>query len=149
MKLNFKISDFCISDADIPKDVANKILKFHLMPLQAVRDKLNEFAYDTKIIKVWASQKSCYRHYAWELARGRSGKSQHCFLNDSKGATDVTCTNFARNKDKLLEVLISETEYTRFAIYDGFIHCDYKEQSGKKQLFHSTNSSKWNFIKHV
>lgn len=110
-----KISDFNISGKPIPEDVADKIEMYHLHPLRMVDACMP--------VKVWVSAKSGYRSRAWELEHGRSGNSQHCFYG--KGATDVTCENFKENKDELLKVLIEETEYTRFAVYSSFIHCDY------------------------
>jgi hypothetical protein len=62
----------------------------------------------------------------------------------------VTCSNFQMHKDKLLELIIKHTSYTRMAVYKGFIHCDYKPTSdGKRQLFKSDKNSRWEFIKNV
>jgi len=140
MKLNFKISEFVIKGAIIPSDVADKILKFHILPMQRVRDEL--------AIPISASQRSGYRPVSWELSRGRSGNSQHTFKG--MGAVDWTCSNFAQKKGLFLELIIQYTSYTRIAVYDGFIHCDYKPTSdGKRQLFESGSDSRWKFIKNV
>ena len=132
--MNFNISDFNISGEPIPEDVSDKILKWHIIPMQRVRNVLG--------IAIWASQKSGYRSLSWEKSKGRSGNSQHCFRG--KGATDWTCRNFSDNKDKLLEAIIKETDYTRIAIYNSFIHCDYKEtDSNSRELYTSDSKSSW------
>jgi len=138
--MNFKISEFVIGDSLLPKKVADKILLYHLLPLQKVRDEIG--------IPVYPSQNSCYRPVSWEKARGRSGNSQHTFKG--MGACDVTCSNFQMHKDKLLDLIIKYTSYTRMAVYKGFIHCDYKPTSdGKRQLFESGGDSRWKFIKNI
>jgi len=132
--MNFNISDFNISGEPIPEDITDKILKWHIIPMQRVRNVLG-FA-------IWASQKSGYRSLSWEKSRGRTGNSQHVFRG--KGACDWTCRNFADNKDKLLEAIIKETDYTRIAIYNSFIHCDYKEtDSNSRELYKSDAKSSW------
>jgi len=111
----FKLSDFNISGNPIPEDVADKILLYHILPLNKVRAHLG--------IPVWPSAKSGYRSLSWERSKGRSGNSQHVFKG--KGATDVTCEDFDENKGALLDALIKLTDYTRFCMYDSFIHVDY------------------------
>jgi len=140
MKLNFNISDFNISGNSIPETIADRILKWHILPMQSVRNNLG-FA-------IWASQKSGYRSKSWELSKGRSGNSQHCFID--KGAVDWTCLNFQANKGKLLKQIIQETSYTRLAVYNSFIHCDYKQTaSGQRELYTSTSQSVWTFNKFI
>ncbi len=140
MKLNFSISEFNISGEAIPEDVADKILKWHVQPMQDVRDSLKQ--------AVWPSQESGYRSVKWEKSKGRSGNSQHTFKG--KGAVDWTCKDFSTNKDRFLELIIKHTDYTRIAVYNSFIHCDYKHTSdGQRQLFTSTPDSKWEFVKNV
>ncbi|MGB2525707.1 hypothetical protein [Flagellimonas sp. SN16] len=126
-----KISDFNISGKDIPQDVADKILDYHLRPLERVQECVS--------FKISVSQKSGYRPRWWELNKGRSGNSQHCFYG--KGATDVTCDDFKTNKDALLGVLISETEYTRICEYETFYHVDYA-LSDERWMFKNVNG-KW------
>lgn len=135
MGSSLKISDFCIVQEPTPLDVVDKIEEFHLHPLRMV-DACCDF-------KVMVSANSGYRPRKYELSKGRSGNSQHCFYG--KGAVDVTCEDFKENKDKLLEVLIEETEYTRFAIYNTFIHCDYAHQVENRWVF----NSRWERIKEV
>jgi len=130
-----RISDFCIVDKPTPLDVIDKIEEFHLQPLRMVNACAD--------FNVFVSANSGYRPRAYELSKGRKGNSQHCFYG--KGAVDVTCEDFKENKDKLLEVLIEETEYTRFAIYNTFIHVDYAHQVENRWVF----NSRWERIREV
>lgn len=137
MDINFKISEFNISGKNIPEDVADKILKYHISPMIEVRNEMN--------VPIWASQKSGYRSVSWEKSRGRSGNSQHTFKG--KGATDWTCEDFSNLKYDLLKSIITNTSYTRIAIYNTFIHCDYKNtNSGERELFKSDSSSRWELV---
>lgn len=140
MKLNFNISEFNISGEDIPQKVADKILHKHILPMQPVREELG--------IPLFPSLKSAYRSIWWEKTHGRSGSSQHTFIED--GATDWTCQDFENNWEKLLASMIKHTKYTRFAIYDGFIHADYKPtKSGKREVYTSNSKSQWKFKKFI
>lgn len=140
MKLNFTISEFNISGKPIPEDVADKILKWHIQPMQRVRDKFKD--------AIWPSLKSGYRSVQWEKKNGRSGNSQHTFKG--KGAVDWTCQNFSSKKDKLLKLIIEETDYTRIAVYNSFIHCDYKvTNSMRRELYDSDSSSNWTLNKYI
>jgi hypothetical protein len=139
-KLNFKISEFNISGKPIPQDIADKILEYHILPMQSAREELG--------YSMTASKKSGYRSREWELAHKRNGTSQHCFIG--KGAVDWTCEDFKDNKNDFLEAIIKHTSYIRMAVYSGFIHCDYKETEGnKRQVFSSTAKSVWTFIRFV
>ena len=124
----FKLSEFNISGQAIPEDVADKIYLYHIIPGNRVRDKLG--------LPMWPSENSGYRPRWWELHRGRSSDSQHVFK--AKGAVDWNCKDFHQNHWLLLKFLIEETEYTRFAIYPTFIHCDYAIQ-GERWVF----NDKW------
>lgn len=131
MKNYFTISELCISDNPLPLHVADKLLQYHIIPMNVVRDKIG--------MPIYASQNSGYRPYEWEIKRGRSGKSQHTFKG--KGAVDWTADNL-----KLLFVKIFQyTNYTRIAVYpDGegsFLHCDHA--ASERQLFLSNSSSNW------
>lgn len=140
MKVYFSISELCITGDTVPLSIADKLLKYHITPMNRVRHELG--------LPVMASQNSGYRPKEWELDHGRSGGSQHTFIE--KGAIDWTCEDFRDYKDELLELIIEHTDYTRMAVYNGFIHCDYKPTStGKRQLFTSDASSKWTFVKNV
>jgi hypothetical protein len=140
MKLNFTVSEFNISGEPIPEDVADKILKWHILPMQRVRDKFND--------AIWPSLESGYRSVEWEEKHGRNGNSQHTFK--TKGAVDWTCQKFPERKNELLKLIIEETDYTRIAVYNTFIHCDYKvTNSMRRELYSSDNSSNWKFEKYV
>lgn len=145
MNLHFTISEFNISGEHIPEEVADKILEHHIVPMVVVREQMGE--------AVWPSLKSGYRPFWWEKKYGRSGKSQHCFGEQesgefdpgAKGAVDWT----ADDLDRLEELIMELTPYTRIARYKNFIHCDYKAQDGKRYYFKSGDDSKWQFIKHL
>lgn len=140
MKLNFKISEFNISGEPIPEDIADKILKHHIQPMQDSRIELG-FA-------IFPSLKSGYRSKEWEKIHDRSGTSQHVFTG--KGATDWTCKSFKERKEELLESIIKNTKYTRIAIYNTFIHCDYKKTpSGKREIYTSNSKSGWTLLKTI
>ena len=132
----FKFEEFIITGEPIPVNVATKIMIHHIIPAVAVREALG--------LPIWPSLKSCFRPYQWEIKQKRSGDSQHCFgqkkdgtfNEESKGACDWTCKDFPTNKDKLLQALIDNTEYTRLAVYPTFIHGDYaKTKSGSREVF--------------
>lgn len=133
MNLNFNISEFCITDDPIEQNIANMILKWHILEIQKVRDYLDR--------PVLVSRNSGYRPYQYELIKGRSGNSQHTFKeihNHGVGAADYTLT-FKGNKEEelqeLFEAIRDYTNYKRIAIYPDkfFIHCDYA--SNQRQLF--------------
>jgi len=127
----FKISDFNISGQPIPEDVADKILLYHILPLNQVRKAMG-FA-------IWPSQKSGYRPLWWEKKQGRNGNSQHVFRG--KGAVDITCSDFEAHKWTLVKALADHTEYTRISLYSTFIHCDY---AGLDRVVYSENwTEKW------
>lgn len=140
MRLNFKISEFNISGKSIPEKVADKILKWHILPMQKVRVKFGA--------SIWPSQESGYRSVSWEISHKRNGNSQHTFKG--KGAVDWTCSDFKNKKQKLLHLIIEQTNYTRIAVYGSFIHCDYKiTSSGRRELFSSGFDSKWKFERFI
>lgn len=146
MKLNFTLSEFCLDAKKVPVLVADKLLKYHILPMQPIRNRLN--------LSITASQKSGYRSRAHELNRGRSGNSQHTFgekadgsfSDNAKGAVDWTCSDL----DALEFELINNSNYTRIARYKNFIHCDYKAtRSGKRELYSSDSKSNWTFKKFI
>jgi hypothetical protein len=154
MEVYFSISELCITGDTVPLPVADKLLKYHIIPMNAVREALGV------PVHCRTSEGLCsgYRPFAWEIENGRSGRSQHTFGEGedgsfdvhAKGAIDWRCQDFSANKDTLLDLIIEHTNYTRIAVYESFIHCDYKPTvGGKRQLFTSTASSKWTFVKHV
>ena len=138
--LNFSISDFVIDGQPVPVAIADKILMYHILPLQGLRNALGK--------AVWPSMKSGYRSQEWEKKHGRSGNSQHCFKG--KGAVDLT---WVGDPDVLLEALIEHTNYTRMAVYyqnhTKFIHCDYKATDGKRYVYKSTPQSRWTLLRTI
>ena len=118
MELNFSISEFIIEpEIDIPQEIADKILKYHIIPLQGIRDILKS--------PMTISERSGYRSLDYELSRGRSGDSEHCYRG--KGACDVTVSG-AENL-RVLGLLLLCSPYTRICFYPGdkFYHLDYKQ----------------------
>tara|TARA_R110002167_G_scaffold190638_1_gene392919 strand:+ start:1554 stop:1955 length:402 start_codon:yes stop_codon:yes gene_type:complete len=133
-------------------------MEYHILPMQDVADAMT--------VCVLPSENSGYRSYKWEKSKKRSGTSQHCYGQDedglfdinAKGATDWTCDDFPHHKDDLLAKMIEHSEYTRFAVYASFIHADYKNTRGTRQLFHygkvwnegkEKDEWKWIFDKNV
>jgi hypothetical protein len=150
MALYYKISDFNISSMDIPELISDKILQHHIIPMSFVQSKAP--------FHIYPSARSGFRPYVWEIARGRSGKSQHTFgqkksgviYENELGAVDWTCEDFLDNKDCLLDLIIKETNYLRISVYNSFIHCDYKNtHKNKRLLFKADTKGKWKFIRFI
>ena len=139
MENYFKISELCIDkNKEVPQDIADKVLLYHIVPMNKVRQELDE--------AIFCSQKSGWRPKEWELSRGRSGNSEHTFIK--KGAVDWTIGGVDKhevdgNFEGLFKMILEHTNYTRIAVYPSarFIHCDYA--STYRKLFLSTNASKW------
>jgi len=139
MENYFTISELCIDKSkDVPQDIADKILLHHILVMNPVREQLGE--------PIYVSLHSGWRPYEWEIARGRSGGSQHVFIK--KGAVDWTIGGVEKhetdgNFEDLFKLIVDLTPYTRIAVYPDarFIHCDYKGHH--KQLFLSNNASNW------
>jgi hypothetical protein len=127
-----KIESYDIANGGFPKDVEKKVRICHMMPLMIVDDLLK-----MKNIQIEISLRSSYRSLAWEKRKGRSGSSEHSFKG--LGAVDLTCNDFAKNKDTLLDALKKTTDYTRLAVYNSFIHCDYKNDYDERIVY----DSKW------
>lgn len=142
---HFKLSEFCITNDPIPQEIADKILLFHIVPMNKVREELDD------AIKV--SKKSGWRPKQYELDKGRSGRSEHTFLPsakdpDGRGAADYT----ANRIDDLLELIIKKTDYTRICYYPNnkFIHCDYGFEERGRRLFKAQSpSASWEFVRNV
>ena len=143
MKNYFSMSELCIDKtALIPQDVADKILKHHILVMNPVREALGE--------PIYVSQHSGWRPYEWEIARRRSGGSQHVFGENSLGAVDWTIGGVDKLEmdgdfEGLFKSIVLLTPYKRIAVYpqdEGcFIHCDYK--GNDKKLFLSDSRSNW------
>lgn len=136
----FSLSEFLITKPKtIDVGIADKLMNYHIIPMLPVREELD--------ISMTASQRSGYRPRWWEKKRGRSGNSQHVFIG--LGAVDWTCKNFKENKDKFLELILKHTDYSRIAIYDGFLHCDHRKTSnGKTAIYKSNSKSEWEFLRY-
>ena len=64
------------------------------------------------------------------------------------GATDWTCFEFKKNKDRFLKSIIKRTNYTRIVVYDNFYHCDYHPtESGRREIHTSNAASDWKFLR--
>ena len=134
MELNFTIQEFCILEGDIPQVIADKILKYHILPLQASRNRINR--------AISVSHKAGYRPVFYEIQKGRSGGSEHCFKEDSKGGVDLV------HIDELLEDLKANSQYTRICYYknNGFIHCDYASPTSNRRYYECDSlTSAWKF----
>lgn len=120
---HFKLAEFYKEEFTPTPEIIDKI-RYHIAILNPVRDNLGD--------KVIISQHSGWRPELYELSKGRSGRSEHCFKGP--GAVDVTCT--PRLLPKLLKLLI-KSQYTRICYYPtkGFIHCDLKFEPINKQTF--------------
>lgn len=144
-KIYFTTEEVCIVDSPIPQDIATRLWMFHILPMSRVRERYGA--------PIYASERSVYRPRAYEISKGRSGDSQHTFLGDltkgeGKGAGDWT----GHNIDRLLRLIIEETDYLRIAFYPDkkFLHCDYKPTSGnKRQYFETDENGIWQFKHHV
>lgn len=138
MQHYFSTAELCIQPNAIPQEVADKLWKYHILPMNAVRHALGA--------PITASEKSGYRSPQWEKRMGRNGHSQHCF--HGKGAVDWTTPGRIHLLDELQRLLLEMTDYTRIARYASFIHCDYKAVAhGKRQLFLSNAQSQWTLVR--
>lgn len=126
MKRYFSISEFILrKDLPVPLEVADKILRYHLWPLNEVRQRIG--------VALHISKASGYRPVAHELEKGRDGSSEHTFKG--KGAADLAVIR-PRMHD-LAVALIQMTEYTRIAYYPNshFLHVDLKFPERGRRVF--------------
>lgn len=125
------IKSYDIEGKGLPSNVELKVRAIHIPALSIIEDNMPFY------VKLYVSIKSAYRSKEWEKSKGRSGYSEHTFSN--LGAVDVTCDNFHKNKDRLLQELIDRSPYTRIAVYQNFIHCDLKNSWNDSYVY----NSKW------
>jgi len=127
----FTIQEFTAEEL-IPPAIANKIITYHILPMNEVRHIFNA--------PILVSKKSGYRSVEHELKKFRSGDSEHCFKGLSKGAADYTAHE---RIEQLGVVLVNKSPYTRICYYpeNNFYHCDYK--SVNKQYFICENGIDW------
>ena len=138
------ISDVCATNDDLPQRIADAIYIDHLRPIQSLTEALG--------MKIHVITKdglrSGYRPLKYELSKGRNGSSEHTFTDThpaGTGAMDWRCDNM----ELLLEQLIAKTNYRRIAVYDSFIHCDYRDILGQRRLYKGNIGSAWTFLKTI
>jgi len=131
MKNYFSLSEFHKPEIALLSDVKEKIEKYHIPELNKVREKLKS--------PIIISRHSGYRPRWYELQKGRSGNSEHCYKG--KGAVDITCES--SRFGELWELMV-DSAYTRVCLYvnNNFIHCDFKEVE-RKQIFHCIDGKTW------
>lgn len=127
------INSYDIKGDGLPKKVETVAYVAHMQPLKLAEQWIKD-TYDCDI-KLYVSLKSSYRSVEWEKSKGRSGYSEHTY--NFLGACDITCDNFKENQGLLLEALIAVTRYTRLAIYNGFVHGDYKNSQDDAFVYNS------------
>lgn len=127
------IKSYDIKGDALPAKVETVAYVAHMAPLKLAEQWIKE-KYNCDI-KIYVSLKSSYRSVEWEKSKGRSGYSEHTY--NFLGACDITCDNFQENKGILLEALIAVTRYTRLAVYNGFIHGDYKNSQADAYVYNS------------
>jgi hypothetical protein len=127
------IASYDITGKGFDKNIEQMVRACHMAPLKKAEAAIEKNC--GFLIKLYVSLKSSWRPVWWEKLKGRSGYSGHTY--NFMGATDTTCDDFEANKEILLEYLIKETNYTRLAIYNGFIHCDYKNDYKDSWVYNS------------
>ena len=120
-----KLSSYDIAGKGLPEKVETTVLVCHMAPLKALQNILG--------FDLYVSVKSGYRSKEWEKQHGRSGYSQHTY--EYLGAVDLTFDDFNKNKDKVIKALSEYTNYTRIAIYNSFLHIDYKNSQSERWLY--------------
>jgi len=131
-----KIENYNITDKPFDKKVEQVVRACHMNYLVHI-DRLIHKKHG---FNVYVSLKSSWRPKWWEHQKGRSGRSEHSY--GFLGATDITCDLFKKNRHILLDHLIKHTSYTRLAVYDGFIHADYKNEYDDSYVYKIVNG-KW------
>ena len=128
MKNYFEREEFYKEGTIVSDAVAEKTDK-HIEELNPIRHRLG--------VPVEISKQSGYRPKAYELSKGRSGNSQHCF--EEGGAVDLTCDS---GKFQRLYELLQNSGYKRICLYpeNMFIHCDYK---GADQVMFVDTGNGW------
>ncbi len=119
------LSSYDIAGKGLPDKVETKVLVCHIAPLKLLEEHLG--------FDLFVSIKSGYRSVKWEKDHGRSGRSQHTYSN--LGAVDLTFDDFNNKKDEVIQALADRTKYTRVAIYNSFLHIDYKNPQSERWLY--------------
>lgn len=137
------LSDFCITPEPIPQEIADAIYLFHIPQLQRLEKQLGR--------RVYVSKRSGWRPKPYEIAKGRSGDSEHTYLEicyqGRRGAVDIMCPDVGFNQ--LIEAAMKVTEYRRVSAYydHNFIHCDYKDVDGKRRFYQG--GEVWEFKRYI
>lgn len=146
MKRYFSIKEFCklnglSVELPITPGLADKVLNFHLFPLNDIRTTLG----------MPIHIRSGYRPVWFEKTKGRDGDSQHCYR--AKGATDCSLEKHSEANNKPpgdwahFFKLLKESPYKRIAYYPDkrFFHLDYKSETRQyfinKQGWHSIGAN--------
>lgn len=139
MNSYIKPSELNISGDPIPNEVADKMVEYHIIPMNAVRAALG--------LPVLASEKSGWRPLWWEkITEGMEAANTYI----TEWAQLIGLAKIFKNKDKFLKLISELTSYNRIAVYATFIHCDYKAtKSGRRELYTSNSSSQWKFVKFI
>ena len=133
----FTISELVIDGEEVPLVVADKLLRYHIVPMNKVRAALGVPVH----CKTSEGLNSGFRPHYWEILQERQGTSQHTFGDRGDGTYDETNWGAidwrSEDLDLLQQKIIELTDYSRIARYGSFIHCDYKAKDGKRYLFNS------------
>lgn len=72
------------------------------------------------------SMRSVYRPVEYEISKGRSGRSLHCFPAGTQGAADLTTHDGSSVMDHV-DNLVEELPFRRLCVYraNNFVHVDY------------------------
>jgi hypothetical protein len=111
-------SKWTTSQSAIPVHIARTIYYAYI---NVIRELEKNFS-----VKFVPSQNSCYRPYAYEISRGRSGGSLHTFPAGTLGACDLI-TSKGRITASDLDLLKIYSPFKRICYYpnNGFVHVDY------------------------
>jgi hypothetical protein len=107
-----------------PPHVWPVILNNYIRPLTSL--------FYSEDIALVPSMGSCYRSPEYELLKGRSGRSLHCFPTGTRGACDIT--TFDKSPIiHIIDVVIDQLPFRRICVYpnNNFIHVDYGEGAGR------------------
>lgn len=138
------INSFDITGKGFDKKIEQMVRVCHQEPLIKVEKKIQ---IECTEIKLYVSLKSSWRPIWWEKLKKRSGYSEHTY--SFMGGTDIVCDDYSDNWEILLKALMTETHYTRLAVYHtynpktrkkgGFIHGDFKNPYEERFVY----NSKW------
>jgi hypothetical protein len=140
--MNLK-NQYCIVDMEIPDHIYRTIYYAYIHPLHQLSENFG--------VNFSPSARSCYRPYAYEIRRGRSGGSLHTFPTGTLGACDLI-TSKGRITETDLDILKLHSPFKRICHYpkNGFVHVDYgmPGMPVHRREFYTCNSpsGKWAFV---